>query len=121
MATNVDINGFHKDEYVEIQFFGRDRLGAALTDAASHEVKFSLSATDSGSPLPGMEWTTNSSHISLIDAPNAQWEIALTPADLSEVVEKQIYYFNLWSQRTVNTPILQAKGRFVLMKSIKPS
>jgi hypothetical protein len=56
-----------------------------------------------------------------VDAPEAKWEISLTPDDLSDLSEGKVYYYNIWSQLTPDTPILQAKGRFTLLDSINPS
>ncbi|NIZ63535.1 hypothetical protein DL239_21515 [Sedimentitalea sp. CY04] len=121
MASQIDITGFHKDEYVEIQFFGRDREGGALSAAAGQVIKLVLSKTAGGDPVAGMEWTSNTSHITLVDEAKSEWKIALSPDDLSAAIERKNYFFNIWSQLTDSTPILQAEGGFTLKPSIKPS
>jgi hypothetical protein len=121
MATEINIDGFHYDEYVEILFQGRDRSGYPLSDAASQVITLVISGTAGGVADPGGEWSTATGHIVLVDAPEAKWEISLTPDDLSDLSEGKVYYYNIWSQLTPDTPILQAKGRFTLLDSINPS
>jgi len=118
MATHVDIIGFHKDEFVEIQFFGKDRKGEVLPSAEGQTVTLVLSRTAGGNAVDGLKWSTGTGHITLTDEPNSEWKLAFSPDDFAEVSEGRYYFYNIWTQLNPGAPILQACGRFVLRPSI---
>lgn len=115
MATELDIVEYHKGEYVEIDFFAKNRDGTVLTSPASQVVTMTIGETASGDPL--LTFTTTGGKIVLTDAPTAKFTIGLLEADLTTLIEGRTYFYNIWVG--TSQPTLQAKGRFVLQNSIE--
>lgn len=115
MATETNIDQYHKGEYVEIDFFAKNRDGTALTNPASQVVTMTIGESVDG--LPMLVFTTASGEITLTDAPTSKFTIGLSTANLEDLVEGRTYYFNIWVGTTQRT--LQAFGKFILQNSIE--
>lgn len=114
MATETDIIEFYKGEYVEIDFFAKNRDGSVLSSPSTQTVAFTVAETQEADPLLSFSTVDK---ITLSDEATAKFTIGLLATDLTAMIEGRTYYYNIWVGTTQRT--MQAKGKFVLQKSIE--
>jgi len=119
MATSYDITDFHKGEFVQFTLLAKDRDDTVITTPASQTVTMTIGTTADGSL--SWEFSTATGHITLTDESTGEFTISLTPSDLISVQENSTYYYNIWTELSPSQPLLQAKGKFRLLKSIEAS
>jgi len=118
MATEQDITEFHKGEYVEFTVAAKNPDGTVVSSPASQVMYMTIAASDDASAL--VQVSTTSGEITLTDAGNGIFTVALTPADLTDIKEGRTYHYNVWTE-LASKPVVQAKGAFTLQDSIAPA
>lgn len=117
MTQETDIVGYHKDEDVVIALLAKNRDGSVLNSPATQDVYFNIGETPQGAAI--LDFSTDSGNITLRDAPTAEYSISLEATDIADLAENQVYYYTAWTVSSAGDTILQNKGAFKLLNSIK--
>lgn len=117
MAQETNINGFHKDEDIAFTLAAKNRDGSVIDDVANVEVILNIGDTPEGAAV--LTFSVAEGSVVLSDESTGVFTITLLATDLTDLVEDKKYYYTLWSKSATNVKILQNKGVFRLLNSIK--
>ncbi|MGR3463603.1 hypothetical protein [Limimaricola sp.] len=109
----MDITTKHKDEEIIVDVLLQDAAGSPIANPASHTVSIVISAYEGGLALAGAKYDAT-----LADAGAARFRRVLSPADLAALAEEFTYYYVIWSKEGAAVPVMRAKGKLSLLKSI---
>lgn len=117
MSQSINIDGFHKDEDVGFTLLAKARDGSVIANPATQDVIFNIGSTPEGAA--DLTFSKNSGDATLTDVDTALYTFAISAADLTSLDENRTYYYTLWTKSATNDKILQNKGVFRLLNSIK--
>lgn len=117
MATNYDmITNFYKGEAVEFTLLAKNPDGTVITTPLLQTLILTIGSSINGAP----ELEFDDKH-TVVDESLGKYQLLLSAANVSALVEGKTYYYNLWSKLAAADPRLQAYGKILLQKSIEPA
>lgn len=119
MSATKNITEFSKGEFIVISVLAKDRDGEVLTSPGSQTLSMTFSLSENGDPL--YEFDTNGSEIVLTDSPTALFTVSIPSSSIPALNALEVYYYNIWTSAGPGLDVVQAKGEFVLGRSVVPT